>query len=351
MKTKLFLFIGAAIIGLALTATLAAAQQVQWSGTAYRYDGGAQPTLAAHPSGLVLEFHRAGAWTLTGGNTLWYHVGRIQGNTIAWGGSLRAPGTGSWPNVAITPDGYVLYVWSGAEDKFMSTLYYQVGKIDLNGNEGQAIEWLTNGKDFDAGFHSTMAMNASGTFVEAHESGNGGKGLYYRVGHLANPAGGNYNLVWNSGGNGRYYDDGVNPHIAINNNNQVVEVHQVSSNEFLLHYHRGTVLSNGTIDFRASQRFEDYGSVPVVALLDSGLVLEVHLKGTGQGVICSPGRLNPSNPEIINWYTRFNVPDVKEKYGALATDGTNFGPRVAIGAWGESTTGDLQYEIATLADQ
>jgi hypothetical protein len=55
----------------------------------------------------------------------------------------------------------------------------------------------------------------------------GSSGLYYRVGQLGNPAGGDYTIAWSSGSTGVKYDDGVNPHIAINNQKQVVEVHQV----------------------------------------------------------------------------------------------------------------------------
>jgi hypothetical protein len=339
MKTKMFLFLSAAIIGLALTAAPAAAQ-VQW-GTTYEYDRGMQPALAAHPSGLVLEFHRTGT-----GNTLWYHVGKLNGSTVAWGGSLRAPGIGSWPTVAITQDGYVLYMWSDAENKSLSTLYYAVGKVDLNGTEGQAIQWLTNGRSFDAGFHSTLSMNASGLFVEVHESGTGGRGMYYRVGRIADPAAGNYNLVWESGSNGRYYDDGINPHIAINNRNEVVEVHQVAWDDFKLHYHRGTVLSNGTIDFQASQRYEDSGLTPAVVLLDSGFLLEVHQEA--ENMIGSPGWLDPSNPARIRWSNRIETPmRVTSVIGAaLTVNGTNADPHDVIGSSGNDVK--LKYVVGRI---
>jgi hypothetical protein len=340
MKTPMYLFLGAAIIGPALAVAPAAAQ-VQW-GTAYKYAEGMKPTLAAHPSGLVLEFHRTGT-----GNTLWYHVGKLNGTTIAWGGSLRAPGIGTWPNVAITPDGYVLYIWSAGTYKSQSTLYYAVGKIDLNGNEGQAIQWLTSeGKPFDAGFHSTLSMNDSGLFVEAHESGTGGKGLYYRVGRIADPARGNYNLVWESGSHGRHYDDGINPYIAINNHNEVVEVHQVAWAEYFLHYHRGTVLSNGTIDFQASHRYADYGLTPTVVLLDNGFLLEVHSEK--EKMIGSPGWLNPSNPSKISWSNRIDTPLLPntEIGAALAINGTNPGPHSVIGSSGYDV--NLKYVVGTI---
>jgi hypothetical protein len=327
MKTKLFQYFCAVVLGLALTAAPAAAQ-VQWYPN-QTYDEGQQPALAVHPSGLVLEFHRTQDQT---SNTLWYYVGRVDGTRVNWGASQRAPADGSWPNVAITSDGYVLFVWSTGNAKSSSALHYMVGMVDPNGDNQQSIKWLSIGKSFDAGFHSSMAMNDHGVIVEVHESGTGGSGMFYRVGHFADLAGGNYNITWDSGGNGRHYDNGINPHIAINNRNEVVEVHQVSGETFL-HYRRGVVLSGGLIDFRASQRYDDYGTNPVVALLDSGQVVEAHVEGSPAKVTCSPGRLNLSNPERIDWSNRVAVTGVQAKQGAIATNGTQFGPRVAVGSW------------------
>jgi hypothetical protein len=58
-------------------------------------------------------------------------------------------------------------------------------------------------------------------------------------------------VQWDSGQYGIQYDDGINPHIAINNLNQIVSVHQVPG-EPLLHYRRGTVTA-GTIHFGGSR--------------------------------------------------------------------------------------------------
>jgi hypothetical protein len=167
---------------------------------------------------------------------------------------------------------------------------------------------------WDRGFHTSIAINDNGFIVGVHES-NQGTGLYYRLGQLRNPAEGNYTIAWSSGG--VKYDDGINPHIAINNHNQVVEVHQVTG-EKLLHYRRGTV-SKGDITFAASQRYDNNAMQPAVALLDSALVLEVHSK---DGLNSRTGKLDPANSTLIQWSPSVKIGGTASiAFPALATNG------------------------------
>jgi hypothetical protein len=163
--------------------------------------------------------------------------------------------------------------------------------------------------------------------VGVHESGSGGKGLYYRIGHLKNPNGGDYTIEWNSGGNGIKYDDGINPHIAINNLNQLVEVHQVTGEDYL-HYRRGT-LSGGTITFGGSPRYNDKGSEATVTLLDDGSVLELYAYGD---IYARTGVLSPSDPWSVEWSSLpvklSNEEGDSAKYPALASNGV-----YAVGTW------------------
>jgi hypothetical protein len=194
--------------------------------------------------------------------------------------------------------------------------YYRVGKVDPHGDENQSIKWITDLIHWDNGYHTSIAINDNGFIVGVHES-DGGTGLYYRVGQLRNPAGGDYTIAWNSGSTGVKYDEGINPHIAINNHNQVVEAHQVTG-ESLLHYRRGTV-SERKINFAASQRYDNDAVQPAVALLDSGRVLEVHCK---DGLNSRTGKLNPSNSTLIDWSPSVdNGGKLDAKYPALAVNG------------------------------
>lgn len=162
--------------------------------------------------------------------------------------------------------------------------------------------------------------------VGVHEAGRGGDGIYYRVGHLRNPAGGDYTIQWDSGQWGIKYDMGANPRIAINNHNEVISVHQVP-NENLLHYRRG-IVSEGTIQFTESMRYDDYATDPSVALLDSGLVLEVH-GNRPQGpnrfrrLMSRTGNLSRSDPARVEWADSYENPLAAWDSPAIATNGTH----------------------------
>ena len=346
-NTKLWFYFGLAIICFALGVNTAASQTLTWS-RGEQYDDGNDPSVAVHSSGLVLDGHRSHI-----GNALWYRLGELNktGTGVTWGGSQRLPGVGAgglqnWPNVAITREGYVIFVYSLGGIKIDGDLYYVVGKINPNGDTNQSITWLTDKIHFDAGFHSSIAINENGVILLAFESGSGGNGLYYRVGHLSNPAGGDYTIQWDSGQYGVHYDDGINPHIALNNLNEVVEVHQVSSTEGILHYRRGNVFL-GTINFGGSQRYDPNASEPAVALLDSGLVVELHRSSLDR-TEARTGMLSPSNPEGIDWSNSFvtiSNPDASSP--AVASNG-----RYAIGTWDRHVFSAedriLEYSVAAI---
>ncbi len=135
--------------------------------------------------------------------------------------------------------------------------------------------------------------------MEVHESGSGGTGLYYRVGHLEHPTGGGPSIVWESGTNGVKYDDGINPHITINNHNEVVEVHQVTG-EHYVHYRRGFV-RGGKIAFGGSARYDNHSYARAVALLDNGLVTELHC-GRDYSISARTAILDATSPDKVIWF-------------------------------------------------
>jgi hypothetical protein len=327
----------------ALCTGRASSQTPQWS-PCEKYDQGEDTSLAAHVSGLVLEVHQSHA---IGNRGLWYHVGMLTSTSVSWGRSqsLGLSG-GSWPNFAISKEGYVIFVRSSGQFKSGSELNYQVGKIDPYGTIDQSITWLSYGK-WDAGFHSSIAINDNGTIVGVHESGTGGTGLYYRVGHLKNPNAGDYTIAWDSGEYGIKYDDGINPHIAINNLNQVVEVHQVGGESYL-HYRRGN-LSGGTVTFGGSPRYSNDGNEPTVALLDNGFVMELDSRNDGN-TYARTGVLSSSDPVIVDWSPNLtklsNEDSDRANYPALASNGA-----YAVGTWTSYSfdiTGVLYSSVAKL---
>jgi len=279
------------------------------------YDTGRQTSVAAHPSGLVVEVHRTEV-TSHG----FYHIGKRDPITVRWGGSQHAGFVAHWPTIALTKDGYVLLVFGNKAGKDGSDLFYRVGKIDPEGDENQSITWVTDPMSWDRGFHSSIAINDNGVIVAVHETGHASSGLYYRIGHFRNPAGGDFTVDWDSGEWGIQYDDGINPDIAINNLNEIVAVHQVPG-ESLLHYRRG-IVNGGVIEFGESRRYDNYADRPSVVLFDSGEVREVHTKG---GFISRQGSLSAYDPAAIEWDEPVVIDGNDDlAYTSLATDGTRY---------------------------
>jgi hypothetical protein len=282
------------------------------------YDAGVQSSIALNVRGIALEFHRS-----QNDNTIWYRVGKMNQpgyKIILWGKSQTFGAHGYWPAVALSKEGYVIEVHSDRQHKSGSQQFYRVGKIDHNGDQNQSIIWKTGFIHWDGGFHTSIAINNYGFIVGVHESNAAsGTGLYYRVGKLNNPAGDDYTIAWSSGSTGVKYDDGINPHIAINYINQVVEVHQVTG-ESLLHYRRGTI-SEGKIHFAESQRYDNNAEQPAVALLGTGRVLE--LQCHAGRLYSRTGDLDPSNSTFIDWTTPLKNGDSEGiEYPALANVGS-----------------------------
>jgi hypothetical protein len=75
-NTTLWFYFGLAIMCFALSVNTASSQTLQWS-PGQKYDRGSQTSLAAHPSGLVLEAHQ----TLLG-DRMWYHLGMLNGTSV-----------------------------------------------------------------------------------------------------------------------------------------------------------------------------------------------------------------------------------------------------------------------------
>jgi hypothetical protein len=180
--------------------------------------------------------------------------------------------------------------------------------------------------------------------VEVHESGSGGTGLYYRVGHLEHPTGGGPSIVWESGTNGVKYDDGINPHITINNHNEVVEVHQVTG-EHYVHYRRGFV-RGGKIAFGGSARYDNHSYARAVALLDNGLVTELHC-GRDYSISARTAILDATSPDKVIWFGAkvINNDDSRNADNpAVASSG-----RYALGTWTSEETngGNLYSSVGT----
>jgi hypothetical protein len=221
-------------------------------GEVERYDTGKLPAIALNDGNVVVEVHES-----QNHDTLWYHVGKVEGNKIAWRESIEYD-EGIEPSVAITNDGLVVEVHQVHQSQNRETLWYHVGRVN-----GDTIDW-GDSIEYDDGIRPSVAITNDGLVVEVHKSENHDK-LYYHVGRVNGDT-----IEW---GESIQYDDGIEPSVAITNDGLVVEVHK-SENHHKLYYHVGRV-NGDTIEWGESIKYDD-GVQPSVAITNDGLVVEVH---------------------------------------------------------------------------
>lgn len=233
--------------------------------TAQHFDNGVESSVSVTPSGLAVEFHKN-----QNNNSIFYHVGKVRQSwdgkySVGWGDSQPLYFDCHRPSVAITKEGLLVLVCTrfaycgyGSEVQ----MRYWAGQLDPNGGSNQTIDWKLMDAFYDTGQYASLAFNTNDILVDVHESARNSK-LFYRIGRFHNPLAGQFDIVWGTGSGGKEYDTGVNPHIAINEWNQVVEVHQTQNNESLLHHRRGHLYPD-QIDWvsRDSFRYDDYSKQP-----------------------------------------------------------------------------------------
>jgi hypothetical protein len=235
--------------------------KIDW-GESHYYDKGVRPSVAINNNGLVVEVHKSQGLK----NTFWHRLGQVEGGIIKWRNNDKSTeyGVGLEPSVAITDDELVVEVHQSIiHDDGSGQLYYHVGKV-----KGDTIDW---GKShyYDNGVQPSVAITNDELVVEVHTSQNFNT-LYYHVGKVK----GDNTIDW---GKSHYYNDGVHPSVAITNDRLVVEVHQSQSHNTL--WYRGTgKVNNNTIDGwddkKKSQNYGD-GTTPRVAC-NGRVAVETH---------------------------------------------------------------------------
>jgi hypothetical protein len=287
----------------------AAACQVQWYSANGAIDGGYPSVAMDGPSRFfVMVYNRA-----TGGVTpgISYRLG----NAGSWQnpslGPARNVQNGYNPGVAINTDGVLVEVHHDYSAGAVNDLvYYRIGKVNLNGSVEQTIEWSSPAYALDGGRNPQVAINDLGQVVEVHETNNVfGHKLYYHLGHLRqstdNPN--QYYLISDSGANGIEYNEGRFPQITLDNQGNVIEVHQASRNNDL-HYRRGKLNNAGTrINWAPAASNGRYvtgnGRSPSIAQNGAGFVLEAHSSvqiAPNTSVSLLYGQINTSSNSIID---------------------------------------------------
>jgi hypothetical protein len=320
------------------TDSSAQGQEVNWY-PAIGLDTGEESSVYVRGRRMV-EVHRSESnWS----DDFWYRIGVCNtfNGAVAWGPSHDLSIGGSWPTVAITREGYVILIYADSVSKASSHLNYWIGKMDLGGNYLQTIDWVRKVYWYDGGFHPHVTLTSDGKIVEVHESGNGNNGIFYRVGHLKDPTAGEYDIVWDSGQeHGVQYDDGINPSIAIDRSNNVVEVHQAKGDNYL-HYSRGT-LSGAQISFTTHPRFDNNGEQPAVTMTEDGKALEV--QSTSRAIYYRVGTLSTSSNDKVDWTAPTRIDPSDTSAGLYPSIGYDEG--LAVTTW--QTGKNIRYSTALL---
>jgi hypothetical protein len=240
-------------------------------GLAAPYDTGRYCGVATN-SQFSIEVHNS-----EGSSDMWYHIGRINGATINWGGSHKYS-NGYHPSIAINKNNVVVEVHE-TSNAVTNSIYYKVGIV----NE-ETINWGSDDK-YDSGKQPSVSINDNGVVVEVHKSQSYDT-LYYRVGQINDKR-----IEW---GDSHKYDDGIMPSVSINNNGVVVEVHK--SQSFNKLYYRVGKINGKKINWGNSHAYQD-GVAPSVGITNDEQVIEVHKSQGGTGLWQLVGQVNGS--EIV----------------------------------------------------
>lgn len=240
-------------------------------GLAEKYDTGRSCSVGTNTQ-LAIEVHNSEA-----SSDMWYHIGKIKGATVNWGGSHNYS-NGYNPSIAINNNNIIVEVHE-TSNAFTNSMYYKVGIIN-----GDKIDWGDDDK-YDSGRQPNVSVNDAGVVVEVHKSQSYDT-LYYRVGQINGKK-----IDW---GDSHKYDDGVTPSVSINNNGVVVEVHKSQSYDKL--WYRVGKITGKSIKWGDSHEYQN-GVDPSVGITNDGWVVEVHKSQSFDTLYQIVGQINGN--EII----------------------------------------------------
>jgi hypothetical protein len=234
------------------------------------YDQGTAPSVSLARNGFFIEEH--------GGvnvQNLYYKLGRFVNGAPQFGPPIQYD-TGSAPTVAINNNGIVVDVHDGANT---SQLYYRVGHVHLDGDiNTERVVWDsgTNGIQFDSGYTPSIGMNDDGVIALVWRTNNffTNSQLYSMYGRVGT------RIDWVTSSK-LQFDLGFYPHIAIDSQNEVIEVHK-GGDANNLHYRRGFVNLRfnqmGWVGAAGNSRYVTGNSLaPAIALTPTGgNVIETH---------------------------------------------------------------------------
>lgn len=188
---------------------------ISWSNSTDCDHSGKRPSVSINKEGIIVVVHKRGVRS-----DLRYKVGRRMGElhgNIVWGYSYKFD-NGYFPSVAINDNGTVVEVH---QSQWRRALFYRVGVVNV---EDMKIDWVgRKAKHYSSGSKPSVALNnkAKPEVVAVHMTDSlHVNGTLFCVGTL----GENSEITWSVAAT---YGEGKRPKVAINDNGTVVEVHEL----------------------------------------------------------------------------------------------------------------------------
>ena len=250
-----------------------------------RTDKGCHPSIAINNRGSIVEVNHQ-----PGTNLLFYRVGVWQEKgTIQWGSLAdaeleRTPkkhyyGTGTHPQVAINDDNMIMEVHKGqCSDRCL----YRIGRADM---DRRKISW-GNSTHFNVGLNPDVGINNDNTAVVVFMDNIFTKHLNYRVGQISRVGG---KVAWTTGKK----KVGVKAEICaysidINDGGMAVLSYQTPLNNHI-HYQVGVVnIAEGVVEWTQNVH-RSSGFTPTVSINDNNQVLQIHQSLTKRHLVSNVG--------------------------------------------------------------
>ena len=193
-----------------------------------------------------------------------------------------------------------------------------LGCLALNASAAQSFDlYFANAAILDDGQSVDIAINDKNNVVEIHEgASNFTSNLYYRAGTL------NEGVV--SWGSVTYFDKGDEPSVALNDSGVVVEIHETSAASNKMWYHVGA-LSGTSISWGSSHQ-HDTGTEPAIAMNNAGAVVQVHqtTAWNSKAIMYHVGTVDTGS-KTINWKSSSGtkVPNISGAFPSISVNNNN----------------------------
>jgi hypothetical protein len=199
-------------------------------GIEHEYERGYFPCVSINDYGMVVSVQQTNSSV---SRRMFYRVGELIGDTIAWGPEMPYYDTGFKPSVSLNNLGHVAEVHQSASIFTEWNLHCWFGKLD---RASKTIAWSGN-ELFSTGSQPYISLNNNDQFLIVQKTRGDGWDLWWRSGH-ADPANGR--LVFNA--ENPSVGAGYRPRVALNDRAQALVVN-VTNN----------ILSSNYTQVRAAQ--------------------------------------------------------------------------------------------------